>query len=352
MRERFDLRSLGLPAIAAPMAGGPTTPELAAAVAGAGGLGVLAGGYRRAEELEGLLRAARRLGPGPLGVNLFVPGADDADPAALAEYGARLRPEFEEHGVEPGEARWDDDDWAAKLELVADERPEVVSFTFGLPDAAIVRDLGGAGITVLATITEVEDALAAARAGVHGLVVQGPKAGGHRGTFSAGAEPGTASLASLLDALLAEPELTGLSIVAAGGIASAEVVSAALARGAAAVQLGTALLRSEEAGTSETHRAALAGGEFERTEVTRAFSGRPARGLFNGFLGRHSAHAPAAYPQVHHLTAPLRADAVRRGDAHGTSLWAGTGFASAEDGPAARILTGLAGPDALAEARG
>ncbi|HET7782865.1 MAG TPA: nitronate monooxygenase, partial [Arthrobacter sp.] len=130
-------------------------------------------------------------------------------------------------------------------------------------------------------------------------------------------------------------------LIAAGGIATGDDTRAALARGAVAVQAGTAFLRADEAGTKATHRTALASGRFTTTSVTRSFSGRNARGLYNEFMRRHDGEAPYGYPEIHHLTAPLRAAAAAAGDPDSMSLWAGTGFRHTVEGPAARILAVL-----------
>jgi nitronate monooxygenase len=169
-------------------------------------------------------------------------------------------------------------------------------------------------------------------AGVDALVVQGAEAGGHQGSFhDHDAEP--LPLRVLLEGVR---RTTGLPLVAAGGIATADEATAVLAAGAFAVQLGTALLRTEEAGTSEPHRRALDG--TTETRLTRAFSGRRARGIVNRFLAEHDAHAPSGYPQVHNLTTPIRAAARARGDPDGINLWAGTGYRRAETGSAAELV--------------
>jgi nitronate monooxygenase len=164
------------------------------------------------------------------------------------------------------------------------------------------------------------------------LCVQGPEAGGHRGTFRVAAAPGRTPLPELLAEVRA---VSGLPLIAAGGIADGPAVAAALRAGAAAVQLGTAYLCADEAGTSAAHRAALTDPGFTGTVVTRAFTGRAARGLRNAFIDRYEPYAPAVYPEVHHLTRPLRAAAAERGDTAAMHLWAGTGHRLARTGPAA-----------------
>ncbi|MFJ4797796.1 nitronate monooxygenase [Kitasatospora purpeofusca] len=334
MAVRLD--ELTVPVIGAPMAGGATTPELVAAVNAAGGLGFLAAGYRSAAATAEQIDITRKLTDRPFGVNLFVP-AGPGDPAAVAAYRERLRPEAERHGVVLPEAIGPDrDDWDAKIAALLDGPVAAVSYTFGLPAAEEARALRAAGVFQVGTVTTPEEARRAEAAGMDALCVQGPEAGGHRATHGIADRPGEVPL---LDLLAAVRSVTGLPLVAAGGLADGAAVAAALRAGAVAVQVGTALLRADEAGTSAAHRAALT--EFETTTVTRAFTGRPARGLRNAFIDRYGPYAPAAYPEVHHLTQPLRAAAAGRGDTGAMHLWAGTGHRAARGGPAAGIVARL-----------
>lgn len=335
----FDLRELSRPVIVAPMAGGPSTPALAAAGSDAGGLGFLAAGYLTAEALAQRIIAARRLTSQPLGVNLFVPQPSVAVAADVARYAAVLAADAARYGTDLGEPRFDDDDWAAKLAVVLDLRPEVVSFTFGVPSVDACSRLRGAGIATAGTVTSVDEARLALARGVDALVVQGPGAGGHRGTFDPAARPATEPLDRLLAAVLAGVDVP---VVAAGGLATAADVAAVLAAGAVAAQLGTVFLLADEAGSTPVHRAALRDRQFTETVVTRAFSGRYARGLRNRFIEEHEAQAPLGYPEVHHLTSPLRAASVRAGDPQATNVWAGTGFRTARAAPAGQIVRELA----------
>ncbi len=334
----FALADLAVPLIGAPMAGGPGTPALAAAVSGAGGLGFLAAGYLSAQRVSEDLRAARSAGGGPVGLNVFVPQPSTASTGDLDRYRAELATAAARYDVDLGVPRWDDDGWADKLEVVADLRPEVVSFTFALPDRAVLQRLGELGICTLMTVTTVAEARAAVAGGAVGLVVQGPEAGGHRGSWQPDERPPAQPLGDLVAAVR---NAVDVPLVAAGGLGTTESVAAVLARGADAAQLGTALLLSDEAGTNAVHRAALSSAEYSETAVTRAFSGRYARGLRNAFIDRFDAVAPAGYPEIHHLAAPLRRAAVAAGDPDWTNLWAGTAFAAAEPGPAAAVIAAL-----------
>ncbi|MDZ4270242.1 MAG: nitronate monooxygenase, partial [Mycobacterium sp.] len=179
----FDFRDLAVPVLVAPMAGGPSTPELVAAAADAGGMGFVPAGYLTAEVFAERMEAAQRLTTGPIGANLFVPQPSAATADALAAYADALAPEAKRYGVTLGVPRFDDDDWDAKLEVLLDLRPAVASFTFGLPSADERRRLTEAGITTVGTVTSAAEAELAVGCGVDVVVAQGPSAGGHRGTF-------------------------------------------------------------------------------------------------------------------------------------------------------------------------
>ncbi|TNY37541.1 nitronate monooxygenase [Thermomonospora catenispora] len=336
---RGDLRDLiRHPIIAAPMAGGVSGPALAAAVSRAGGLGFLAGGYKDAARLREEITRLRATTEA-FGVNLFVPGACAADPAALEAYRERLRPEASRLGVEPGEPRAGDDDWDAKIEdLLADPVP-VVSFTFGCPSREVIEAFRARGTLVMVTVTTPQEARRVPAADA--LCVQGGEAGGHRGSFAGAEDPPAYGVRELVTAVR---EVTDVPLVAAGGLATGEDVAEVLARGAIAAQVGTAFLRTPESGAPPAHKAALVDARFAATAVTRAFTGRPARGLVNRFMSEHGPHAPAAYPHVHHITAPLRRAAAQRGEADAMALWAGTGHRLAAELPAEQVLERLLPP--------
>ncbi|MCV2487829.1 nitronate monooxygenase [Geodermatophilus sp. YIM 151500] len=332
--------------VQAPMAGGPSTPELVAAVSEAGGLGFLAAGYKSPAAVREEIRAVRAVTGQRFGVNVFAPGPP-GDAEAVRRYASELRGEAERWGVDLGEPRADDDAWAAKVALVAEERVPVVSFTFGLPHPDMVAALHAVDVTVQVTVTTPEEALAARDIGADALVVQGIEAGGHRGGFrddDGGGEYGLLTLLRLV------ARAVDLPLVAAGGIMDGPSVAAVLVAGAEAAQLGTAFLRCPEAGTSPAHRRALTA--YQETALTRAFSGRRARGLVNRFLTEHTATAPAAYPQVHHLTTPLRAAARQAGDPDGLNLWAGQGHPLVEALPAGELVRRLAEDAQAALTRG
>ncbi|BCW71630.1 oxidoreductase [Arthrobacter sp. NicSoilB8] len=337
-QSRFDITALPLPVIQAPMAGGPSTPQLAAAVSSAGGLGFLAAGYKTADSMGAEIKAVRDLTDAPFGVNLFVPQPPIIRPDVLEQYAHSLASDASRLQVTLGDPRHDDDDWQNKLDVLYELAPAVVSFTFDVPEAGIITALQERGVSVTVTVTSRAEAKLAMAAGADMLCVQGPEAGGHRGTFDPTAPAGVTPLHVLLN------DLSSLEIplIAAGGIVTGADTRAALSRGAVAVQAGTAFLRADEAGTGAVHRAALSSGQFTTTAVTKAFSGRYARGLYNDFMRQHDPEAPFGYPEIHHLTRPLRAAAAGAGDSHRVNLWAGTGFNRSMVGSARSILARLA----------
>lgn len=338
MTER--LLEAELPLVAAPMAGGPTSVALAAAAARAGAFPFLAAGYKSVEAMASEIERLRELGA-PFGVNLFVPGRERFDRAAFLAYAEELQPEADAHGVRlEREPALDDDAWAEKLALLLARPVPVVSLTFALPTRADIAALQRHGTRVIATVTTTAEAAAAQAAGVDGLIVQGPGAGGHSATHDPARTPAAGTTEALCRAVRGAVDLP---LVAAGGVDGPASVAALLDAGAEAVAVGTLLLGTDEAGTSATHRAALADPRFDETVVTRAFTGRPARALRNGFIDRHGATAPVAYPAIHHLTRGLRQAAGAAGDAERLHLWAGTSYRSAPAAPAGDVVRWLAG---------
>ncbi|MEX1174589.1 MAG: nitronate monooxygenase, partial [Mycobacterium sp.] len=315
-----------------------STPTLAAAVSNAGGLGFLAAGYVAPRHVAEMIASARSMTSGPIGVNLFVPQPCVAGADQLDRYRELLAPLARHFRVEPGHPHPDDDGWQAKLDVVLDLAPEVVSFTFGCPAPAVLAWLRGRGVLTIITISSPEEAALAVAAGADALVVQGPEAGGHRSIFDPCAEPPTAPLLTLLTRTSA----LGVPVVAAGGLGDGAAVRRVRAAGAVAAQVGTALLLCDEAGTSEAYRRALGDGRFTDTVVTRAFSGRYARSLANAFAERFGAVAPPGYPEVNQMTAPIRSAAAAAGDPQAISLWAGTAWRGITAGPTADVVAALA----------
>lgn len=333
------LEDLAVPVVLAPMAGGPSTPALAAAVSRGGGLGFLASGYLTAERmLEDI--SATRTEIDRFGVNVFVGGGAPADPEPLRLYATRLRAEAERAGVELGEARFDDDAFEEKIDALSKEHVATVSFTFGTPPDAVIEQLRDAGSEVWLTVTSPQEARRAATAGADALIVQGVEAGGHRGAF---VDDDSQSDLTLLAALQLVRKEVKVPVVAAGSIMTGAALGAVLVAGASAGQIGTAYLRTPEAGTSPAQREATS--TETPTVLTRAFSGRLARGILNRLHQEYGDDAPHAYPEVNHLTAPLRAHGRAVGDPDVINLWAGQGHSLAEE-ISAEELTRRFGRDA------
>lgn len=385
------------PLVLAPMAGGPSTPELCAAVGEAGGLGFLAGGYLAPEALGAAVDAVEGLTGAPYGVNVFVPegegrlepwtgddteigarpgvgtvsgtgtgtgtetgtgtgtgtnaafGTDADAPAATpiatetetayAAYRERLiADEAYAPEVFPSEPRWSADHYEEKLELILRSSASCVSFTFGHPGAATIRRLQEAGKAVVLYATSRPGLRAIAASGADVVGVQGIAAGGHRASV-VGADDDSSEDAVALTAYARG--ITDRPIIAGGGVAGADDVARLLRAGARAVQVGTLFLTAREAGTKATHRRALLELTDRETMLTRAFSGREARTIRNGFARRHSAEAPRLYPQIHYLTARMRAEADAAGDPERLNLWAGEGFAACREVEAARLVEEL-----------
>jgi nitronate monooxygenase len=319
------------------MAGGPTTAGLVTAAAEAGAVGFVAAGYKSAAAMRAELDAVTTATSAPFGVNVFVPGRPAADAAAVASYLKSIAADARQVSAEPGDASWDEDDWTAKIaDLIARPVP-IVSFTFGCPDPDLVAALQAAGSSVWVTVTDPREAEQAATAGADCLCAQGTEAGAHRGTFTN--PPGATGDAGwgLLDLIGAVHGVSSLPLVAAGGIMDARGVAGVLAAGASAAQCGTAFLRCPESGAHHAYKAALADPRFAGTAVTRAFSGRPARGLVNKFMTDHE-DAPAAYPEINNATRPIRAAAAAAGDVDRMSLWAGMGYRDATTRPAGEVI--------------
>jgi nitronate monooxygenase len=330
------LDELRKPIVQAPLAGGPSTVELAEAVSRAGGLGFLAGGYLTAEAMASQIEQLQLRRLEPFGVNIFAPPHAAADPTLVGAYARRLAAETDRYGVPLGTPYTSDDHWQAKLTVLERARPAVLSFTFGCPSAEVVARLREREIEVWVTITTPKEAQKAEQAGATAIVVQGVEAGGHRGGFE---DAAAAEQFGLLSLLRLVASVSRLPMVATGGISDGYSVAAVLAAGARAAQIGTAFMLTPEAGTSSAQRFALL--QERPTAMTRAFTGRQARGIRNRFLDEHSLDAPAAYPEVHYLTAPIRAAAREKSDPDGFNLWAGQSHALARPIPAAQLVQTL-----------
>lgn len=338
----FNFADLEIPLVGAPMAGGPSTPQLTASVSNAGGLGMLAAGYLNAEQLSEQVQQTRELTDRPFGVNLFCPANPEDNPVnaetLLQDYRQALAPLGREYGLNLlNEELVLPDYFHSLLDWLLANPVPVVTFTFGCPSAEQIEQLQAVGTCVGITVTNHQDAALAAQPGANFLCVQGPNAGGHQSTFRVQDEVNQLPLSQLLPDV---QSVTDLPLVAGGGVGSNKDMRAILALGVEAVQVGTLLLLSDEAGTSQAHRDALQSGIAE-TQLTRAFTGRPARAIVNHFVAEFDALAPAVYPQMHYLTAPLRAKAKDAGAWQHVNAWGGTGFSQAQTRPTVEIISSI-----------
>lgn len=326
------------PIVQAPMAGGASNPRLATAVAAAGGLGFLAAGYKTPEAMYEEIRQLRDQSTHPFGVNLFMPQPRATDPSAVAVYAEQLAAEEAWYGTQLGDPdAGTDDAYDAKVAVLLEDPVPMVSFTFGCPAQAVLESFRKAGTYTVVTATSVTEALAAQWAGADAVCVQGVEAGGHQGTHRD--DPQLDHAGTGLLALLPQVrEAVRLPLIATGGLMRGAQIAAVLAAGADAAQLGTAFLVCPESGADPLHKRALTDPVFARTELTRAFTGRPARALVNRFVREHGPYAPPGYPQIHHLTAPLRKAAAAGGDPQAMALWAGQGHRLVREESAGRLM--------------
>lgn len=337
------------PIVQAPMAGGASCPQLVAAVGDAGALGFLAAGYKTADGMYQEVKQLRGLSGAAFGINLFMPQPHHDDRAAVDVYREQLAGEatwYETPLGDPGAGR--DDGYEAKLAILLDDPVPVVSFTFGCPTPTVLDAFTRVGTLTVVTVTTPEEAQTAQWSGADVVCVQGIEAGGHQGTHRDDPATDGAGI-GLLSLVTQVRDSVRLPVIAAGGLMRGAQIAAVLAAGADAAQFGTAFLVCPESGAHALHKHAMTNPLFTRTELTRAFTGRPARGLFNRFMREHGPYAPPAYPEVHHLTAGLRKAAAKVGDAQGMALWAGQGHRMARDLPAGQLVEVLA--DELEAAR-
>lgn len=339
------------PIVQAPMGGGPTTPELVAAVSNAGALGSWAAAHLPPEEIHSGIARIRELTDAPFAVNLFVLGTPRPRDTQIARALARMQPVRAELGLPPAPpVTLYAQAFEQQLEALIDARPAVASFTFGILKPRQARELSRAGIRVIGTATTVAEAKAWEAIGAQAVCAQGMEAGGHRGTFIGDFElamTGTMALTPQVADAVAVP------VIAAGGIMDGRGIAAALALGAAAAQLGTAFLGCPEAGVAEPWRRALRTAGDGATVVTRAFSGRPARALRNAFVERMHKHEKSlpAFPVQNALTQDIRKAAEATGNADYMSLWAGQGVGLLRERPAAALVGELMAETESAVAR-
>jgi nitronate monooxygenase len=337
------LKKLGIehPIIQGPFGGGPSTPELVAAVSNAGGLGSLGAAYQTPDQIVETIRRIRGLTDRPFQVNLFAGGWQtdmQFNPAPMLEVLSEIHATLGIPAPLPPQPA--PDPFPAQFEAVIDAQPPVFSFTFGIPDRDAMSRLKSRGIVVLGTATTLDEARRLADAGVDAIVAQGAEAGAHRGTFAGPFDHGmvpTLSLTSRIHGALQTP------VVATGGLMDGQDIAGALEAGASAAALGTAFLASPESGAPEAYKRAVVEADRNSTVITRAFSGRPARGLRNDFISRLEGKETSIlpYPLQNALTRAMRTAAGQQGLAGFLSLWAGTGVARAGSAPAGELVVRL-----------
>jgi nitronate monooxygenase len=317
------------PIIQAPMAGGATTPALVSAVCNAGALGFIGAAYLAPEQILEQARAVRELTQRPFGINLFVPVPPAPPPASVKPALDVLAPYHAELGLpEPGVPTRPMQDFEAQLAAAVESGASVFSFTFGLLPESAMSAVRSRGMLVLGTATTVDEATALER-------------------FEAALIGTMALVPQVVDAV-------GVPVVASGGIMDGRGIAAALALGAGAVQMGTAFLLADECGIPESYKSAIASARETDTRVTRAFSGRAARGIANRLMDEVEARGPAAnlgYPVQNALTRPLRTEAAKRNRPELLSLWAGQGLRLARRAPAATIVRQLVAETEAVRAR-
>jgi nitronate monooxygenase len=337
MSLRSLIEGLPIPILQAPMVGASSTP-MAIAVSQAGGLGAIGAGAMAPDEIAEAAAAVRAATSAPFGINLFVIRQRPVDAAELDQALARLAPWYAELGVPvPQHPSRFGPDLAGQLAATAKARPAIASFTFDILTRDEVAALQAAGSYVVGAATTVAEARAWAAAGADGICAQGAEAGGHRGHFLAETE---ASLVGTMALVATIRQAVDLPLIAAGGIMDGRGVAAALALGADAVQMGTAFLVSDQTAISVPWRRAIETAGDDPTRLTRAFTGRHARGIENRYMRemRGVENEVPAYPIQNRLTQPLRAAAAAAGEPDMISLWAGQGVRLAQGGDAGELV--------------
>jgi nitronate monooxygenase len=337
-------RRLGIqyPIILAPMAGGPSTPELVAAVCDAGGLGSLGAGYLTAEAIRAAIRDVRARTRRPFAVNLFIPDPTLRPPSSeeVDAASAAMEPIRRELKLDPPPKIRPVPDFAAQLAVLKEERVSAFSFTFGSLDAPIIRELHDLGMAVLGTATTVEEARSLEAAGIDAVVAQGSEAGGHRGTFAAPFEQALIGTMALVPQIC---DAVRVPVVAAGGIMDGRGVVAAIALGAAAVQLGTAFLATPESGAHALHKKALLTRyEADPTRLTAAITGKPVRAFSNRLITEmEKGGFTLPYPYQGSLSADIRQAALRQERPEFAAMLAGQGAPLTMAKPAAQLFRDL-----------
>ena len=326
------------PIIQAPMAG-VTTPGFVAAAAEAGALGSIGAGYLSAEETRAFIREVKRQTRKPFAVNLFVPEKVKMNQLYLREAYEALQPIGKQLGMPFWKAPLSKPEFDEQVQTVVEEGVKICSFTFGLPDEETIRLLKENDVVLIGTATTVEEAELAEQAGMDAVVAQGSEAGGHRGSFS-----GELTFIPLRELLVDVVATVQIPVIAAGGIATKEGMDSALSAGAQAVQIGTALLASVESGAHPLYKQAVLEAEEGSTVLTKAFSGKSARGIHNQFIVDMKEAVIAPYPYQNDLTKEIRKAAAQQGKKDFMSLWAGENVHLSIEGKLKEILARISNP--------
>ncbi len=334
-----QLLAIEYPIIKAPMAGGADSPALVAAASEAGGMGFIGGAYLSPQQLATDCAAIRSLTDKPFGVNLFVPETPPAYPSNTRGAVTALTPFCQALAIPAPVLSHDQgQSFDQQLAVVLDSGASALSFTFGLLPESAMLAARQAGLTLIGTATSTEEACLLEQSGVDIIIAQGSEAGGHRGGFS-NSNPmiGTLALVAQISAAVS------LTVIAAGGIMNGQGVRAAIQLGASAAQLGTAFLTCPEANIPASYKQAIFSSKAEQTRLTRAFSGRYARGIINPMMEALDAQPDAIlpFPWQNSLTRPLRSAAAQANNADYLSLWAGQGLELARQLSAAQLMAAL-----------
>lgn len=332
MLKKFEMH---YPIIQAPMAG-VTTPKFVAACAEVGILGSIGAGYLDGEQTRNFIQEVKKLTQKPFAVNLFVQEEPRIDIDVLQKARMALQPYYDELGLSPVQSVMSNEVFEGQLEAVLDEQVAVCSFTFGIPSPEVIQRLKDKNIYVIGTATTLEEAIQVEQSGMDAVVLQGGEAGGHRGSFT-----NPMQLIAREDLLQQVVGNITIPIIVAGGIVSHEDVQRALAGGAQAVQIGTALLVADECEISPLYKKAILQSKPQQTTITYAFTGKAARGLTNHFTEHMKDAIVAPYPLQHHLTSTIRKESAAQGNPQYLSMWMGENSHLVQPGTVKSIIEKL-----------
>jgi len=316
------------PIIQAPMAGGITTSKLVAEVSNAGGLGMIGAGYMTPAQIRDQIKEIKQLTKEPIGINLFVPNEFTFTESEVNSANQLLQPIRNQLHIHQ-DKRIDIPTYESLVEtfkeqvkLVIEERVPVCSFTFGIPPKEVIAELRTYGISLIGTATTVEEAIEVEKSGMNMVVAQGSEAGGHRGNFMTDSHDSLVGLMSLIPQIV---DQVSIPVIAAGGIMDGRGLTASLCLGALGVQMGTAFLTCIESGANQKYKEAILRSSEDQIVLTRAFSGKWARGIKNKFIAEMEKHEGVLpeFPVQNTLTQPIRKASSSQQNADYLSLWSG-----------------------------